>query len=240
RFGEIPTFNLVPEGLPDYTPPVPEYTEWEQARREQRARELYAQAGYSERLPLDVELRYNTSENNRRIAVAISAMWKQVLGVRTRLVNEEFRVFLQNRTLKYDTQVFRAGWIGDYQDPFAFLELFHSEHGRNDSGYFNPRYDRLLAQIATERIPARRRNLMVEAERMLLADQVILPLYTYVTKRLVNPRLQGWDSNVMDAHPSRQMYFLKAVGADVSESETDAGESSDAAADSEEKIENSE
>jgi len=240
RFGEIPTFNLVPRGLPDYTPPVPEYAEWDQARREQAARELYAQAGYSERLPLEVELRYNTSENNRRIAVAISAMWKQVLGVRTRLANEEFRVFLQNRSLKRDTQVFRAGWIGDYQDPFSFLELFHSEHGRNDSGYDNPRYDRLLAQIATERIPARRRNLMVEAERMLLADQVVLPLYTYVTKRLVNPRLKGWDSNVMDAHPSRQMYFLRAAGSEVIEDETGAGEKSDAAAGSEQKIENSE
>jgi len=210
QFGEIPTFTLVPDGLPDYEPPQPDYAVLSQHQREQMARDLYREAGYSEDKPLEVELRYNTSENHRKIAVAISAMWKQALGVRTRLINEEFRVFLQNRRLRRNTEVFRAGWIGDYQDAFTFLELFHSEHRRNDSGYTNPRYDRLLEQISTERIPARRRNLMAEAERMLLADQVVLPVYTYVTKRLVNPLLKGWESNVMDAHPSRQMYFVKA------------------------------
>jgi len=210
QFGEIPTFTLVPDGLPDYAPPVPENAAWSQAEREQAARDLYLEAGYDESRPLEVELRYNTSENHRKIAVAVAAMWKQVLGVRTRLVNEEFRVFLQNRRLRRNTEAFRAGWIGDYQDAFTFLELFHSEHSRNDAGYDNPRYDRLLEQIATERIAARRRNLMAEAERILLADQVVLPVYTYVTKRLVDPLLQGWEPNVMDFHPSQHMFFVKA------------------------------
>lgn len=230
QFGEIPSFNLVPEGLPDYPPPVPEYADWTQEEREARARELYQQAGYGENRPLEVELRYNTSENHRKIAVAIAAMWKQALGVQTRLVNEEFRVFLQNRQLKRVTEAFRAGWIGDYQDAFTFLELFHSEHRRNDSGYSNPRYDRLLEQIAEERIPARRRNLMVEAERMLLADQVVLPVYTYVTKRLVDPLLKGWEENVMDLHPSHHMYFLKPATPEPASLESPAGEESEISA----------
>jgi oligopeptide transport system substrate-binding protein len=209
QFGEIPTFNLVPPGLPDYEPPEPEYAQWSQAEREEEARRLYARAGYTESNPLTVELRYNTSENHRKIAVAMAAMWKQTLGVRTRMVNEEFRVFLQNRAQRRVTQVFRAGWIGDYQDAFTFLELFHSEHGRNDAGYDNPRYDRLLEQIAAERIPALRRNLMREAERMLLAEQVILPTFIYVSKRLVDPRLQGWSENVMDHHLTRHMFLVR-------------------------------
>jgi len=212
RFGEIPTHNLVPPGLPDYSPYVPETAEWTQAEREAEAQRLYQQAGYSQDNPLTVELRYNSSENHRRVSVAVAAMWKQVLGVQTRLINEEFRVFLQNRAMGRVTEVFRAGWIGDYQDAFTFLELFHSEHARNDSGYNNPGYDRLLGQIAAERIPALRRNLMVEAERMLLADQVILPVFVYVSKRLVDPRLQGWQENVMDHHLTRHMYLLKAEG----------------------------
>jgi oligopeptide transport system substrate-binding protein len=225
RFGEIPTFQLVPPGLPEYESPVPEYASWTQQEREAEALRLYREAGYSKERPLDVELRYNTSENHRKIAVAVAAMWKQVLGVRTRLINEEFRVFLQNRAQRRVTEVFRAGWIGDYQDPFTFLELFHSEHGRNDAGYDNPRYDRLLERISSERIPAMRRNLMAEAERMILADQVILPVYTYVSKHLVDPRLQGWAENVMDYHLTRYMYLVKArsnvetseEGSDVSE-----------------------
>lgn len=226
QFGEIPTFNLIPEGLPDYEPPVPEVAGWSQAEREERARELFREAGYGEDKPLTVELRYNTAENHRRIAVAIAAMWKQVLGVRTRMVNEEFRVFLQNRAQRRVTEVFRAGWIGDYQDAFTFLELFHSGHGRNDAGYDNPTYDRLLERIAGERIPARRRNLMMEAERMILEDQVILPVYTYVTKRLVRPTLKGWDRNVMDIHLTRHMFFVRTeIGSD-GEAENGENESS--------------
>ena len=215
QFGEIPTFNLIPPGTPDFPSPIPEYAEWTQLQREQQARALYEQAGYSDNRPLDVELRYNTSENHRKIAVSVAAMWKQVLGVRTRLVNEEFRVFLQNRALRRSTEVFRAGWIGDYQDPFTFLELFHSAHGRNDAGYNNPRYDRLLEQIGTERISARRRNLMVEAERMLLADQVVLPVYVYVTKRLIDPVLKGWQPNIMDFHLSRYLFFVRTQTEDA-------------------------
>ncbi len=240
QFGEIPTFNLIPPGLPDYEPPVPEYAEWTQAEREEEARRLYQRAGYSESDPLTVELRYNTSENHRKIAVAVAAMWKQTLGVRTRLVNEEFRVFLQNRAQRRVTQVFRAGWIGDYQDAFTFLELFHSGHGRNDAGYNNPRYDRLLEQIAAERIPSMRRNLMREAERMLLADQVILPTFIYVSKRLVDPRLQGWEENIMDYHLTRYMYLVREKGSEPEErtGETDgeAGETGDGRRETEEQI----
>lgn len=212
RFGEIPSFNLVPAGLPDYEPALPEHADWTQAEREEEARRLLRQAGFSEFSPLVVELRYNTSENHRRIAVAVSAMWREVLGVRTRLVNEEFRVFLSNRSQRRVTQVFRDGWVGDYQDAFSFLEIFHSEHGRNDAGYNNPRFDRLLEQIAAERVPSRRRNLMSEAERMLLADQVVLPMFTYVSRRLVDPRLRGWEANIMDHHPSRHMFLLRERG----------------------------
>ncbi|MFW6341071.1 MAG: peptide ABC transporter substrate-binding protein, partial [Wenzhouxiangella sp.] len=89
RFGEIPTFHLVPPGLPDYQSPRPEHADWTQQEREAEALRLYRQAGYSDAEPLVVELRYNTSENHRKIAVAMAAMWKEVLGVRTRLINEE-------------------------------------------------------------------------------------------------------------------------------------------------------
>ena len=118
--------------------------------------------------------------------------------------------------------MFRAGWIGDYQDAFTFLEMFHSEHGRNDPGYDNPIYDDLLERAAAERIDARRRNLMAEAERILLADQVILPVFVYVSKRLVDPTLKGWENNVMDRHPTRFMYFVKKQPPESNANQTDS------------------
>lgn len=209
QFGEQPSYSLVPPGIGEIASPMPEWGEWSQAERNEEARRLYTGAGYSQDDPLRIEIRYNSGGNNKKMALAAASLWKQVLGVQTTLVNEEWKVFLQNREQKVLTQVFRSGWISDYADPFSFLEPFRTGHGRNDYGYSNELYDSLLDEIAAERIPARRRRLMFEAERIVLADLPFIPLYTYVTKRLVNPRLKGWDSNIMDHHYSKYMFLLK-------------------------------
>jgi len=222
QYGEQPSYTLVPPGLGDYLSPSPEWSKWSQAERNEEARRLYTQAGYTTEKPLRVEIRYNTGENHKKIALAIASLWKQVLGVQATLVNEEWKVFLQSREQKVLTQVFRAGWISDYADAFGFLQLFDSGHGRNDFGYDDAVYDSLLKQIASERIPARRRRLMQEAERMLLVDMPFIPVYTYVTKRLVDPRLKGWQNNVMDHHYSKNMYLLKTA-LDVEETDPETG-----------------
>lgn len=209
RFGELPSFHLVPKGIPGYESPQYDYESWTQSEREVEAFRLYRRSGYDEDFPLKIELRYNTGANNKKIALAVAAMWQQVLGVETVLINEEWKVFLQNRQQKRITEVFRGSWIGDYNDPNAFLEIFHSQHRQNDSGFSNQAFDRLLERIGEERIPSRRMRLLTESERVLLEDQPIIPLFTYVTKRLVSPRVQGWQSNVMDHHVSRWMFIVR-------------------------------
>ena len=211
QFGELPSFALVPPGIRDYVSPVPEWAQWSQAERETEARRLYGMAGYSEENPLRFEIRYTAGENNKKMALAAASLWKQVLGVQATLLNEENKVFLQNREQRILTQVFQAGWISDYADAYSFLNLFRSGHGRNDFGYSNSLYDALLDEVEAERIPSIRRRLMFETERLLLDDVPFIPLYTYVTKRMVNPRLVGWESNVMDHHYSKHMFFLKAA-----------------------------
>ena len=211
QFGELPSYTLVPPGIRDYVSPLPEWAEWTQEERNTEARRLYAESGYSEDNPLKFEIRYDSGETNKKMALAVSSLWKQVLGVQATLVNEEFGVFLRTREQKVLTQVFRAGWISDYADAYSFLNLFRTGHGSNDYGYSNSLYDSLLDEVAAERIPSRRRRLMFETERMLLAETPFVPVFTYVTKRMVNPRVKGWQSNVMDHHYSKDMFFLKAA-----------------------------
>ncbi len=210
QFGEQPSFALVPPGIDGYVPFSPGYADWSQEQRNEEARRLYELAGYSREEPLRVEIRYNTSENHKKIALAVASMWKQTLGVNATLVNEEFRVFLQNRQQKAITQVFRVGWISDYNDPYSFLEMFRTGHGQNDYAFSDSTFDALLDEAGTERVRARRERLMFEAERVLLSDFVIIPIYTYVTKRLVDRHLRGWQTNVMDHHLTRHMFKLKS------------------------------
>jgi len=207
--GHIPFYSWVPEGVLNYTNAKPPEHSLSKAEREALAKELFQQAGYGEDNPLQVEVRYNTSENHKKIAVAIAAMWKQVLGVKTELVNEEWKVFLENRKQKQVTQVFRAGWIGDYADPFSFLELMHSTHGINDPGYNNPVYDDLLAQISAEGDPQRRRELMEKAEAEFLKDYAVMPIYSYVQPRIVKTHVGGYQPNILDHVLSKNLYIIK-------------------------------
>lgn len=205
--GEIPAYSWVPPGVDNYdTQPLP-FADWTQEQRHQRARELYEEAGYGPDNPLKVELRYNTQENHRIISTAVASMWRDVLGVETSLLNEEFKVFLQNRRERRITQVFRAGWIGDYNDANTFAEIMHSSHGMNDVGYANPEYDRLLELAANEVDVDIRQDYLQQAERLFLADHALIPVYFYVTKRLVKPYVGGWENNIMDFHMTRHMFI---------------------------------
>jgi oligopeptide transport system substrate-binding protein len=150
--GELPAYSWVPP-VSGYTQQLPDWAQWTQAERNAKAQRLYAEAGYSASRPLRMQLLYNTESNHRRLAVAMAAMWREVLGVETELLNQEWQVFLQTRRSRLDTQLFRYGWIGDYNDPYTFAEILESKHGLNDMGYSNPRYDALLAAAAREGNP---------------------------------------------------------------------------------------
>lgn len=207
--GEKPSYSWVPPGLNNYQSAKLDYADWTQAERSRKAKQLYQEAGYSKSNPLTVEIRYNTSENHKKLAIAISAMWKQVLGVKVRLVNEEWKVFLENRKQKQLTQVFRAGWIGDYNDPYTFAELMHSKHGINDPGYNNPEYDKLLNEAAFETDQDKRRRILHQAEQILLQDQPIIPLYSYVSKHLIKPYVGNYVPNILDHNYTKDLYILK-------------------------------
>jgi oligopeptide transport system substrate-binding protein len=202
-----PAYGWVPPGTADYTPQTPAWAGWTQARRLAEARRLYAEAGYSREEPAEVEIRYNTSQDNKRVAVVIAGMWKQWLGVESSLVNEEWKVFLNTRKLKKLTQVFRSGWIGDYNDATTFLDIMHTTHGQNDTGWSNARFDTLLAKAAVETDASQRRGLLQEAERILLAEMPVIPISFATSRTLVKPWVRGWQDNILDYHYSKDLWI---------------------------------
>jgi oligopeptide transport system substrate-binding protein len=206
--GEIPAFGWVPPVARYEGQQMPEAA-WSQQERETEARRLYREAGYSPQNPLRVELTYNTHEDHRRVAVAVASMWRRVLGVQSEIQNQEFKVFLDTRTQKERTQVFRAGWIGDYNDAYTFAELPLSDSGLNDFGYASEKYDRLVKQAAVELDLDKRAEYLQEAERLLLDDMPLIPIYFYVRTRLVKPWVAGYEMNIMDHARSSDLKILK-------------------------------
>ncbi|MGH8458980.1 MAG: peptide ABC transporter substrate-binding protein, partial [Nevskiales bacterium] len=134
-------------------------------------------------------------------------MWKSELGLKVTLTNEEWKVFLQNVDTKKVTQVYRGGWIGDYNDAFTFAELMHSRFGLNGTGYANPDYDARVDAASVEVDLEKRRELLQSAERQLLADQPLIPVYFYVSKRVVKPYVRGYQGNIMNHHASKDLWI---------------------------------
>jgi oligopeptide transport system substrate-binding protein len=203
--GELPGYNWVPPGVPGYTPQYVDWKDLPQAEKNKKAKELLKEAGYGPDKPLELELLYNTSENHKKIAVAVAAMWKQVLGIKVNLVNQEWKVYLETRDQK-QFQVARAGWIGDYVDPTNFLDLFLSNAGeRNDAGYNSATYDDLQKKAAQTSDLAARAKLLEEAERTFLHDLPLIPIYTYTTQHMISQKVEGWQDNILDFHLARYM-----------------------------------
>lgn len=198
--GEIPAWGLVPPGMPGWVNGHP--APLAQGEAVDTARRLYREAGFSEQRPLSVELRFNTSLTHRRLTAAIAAMWKLHLGVQTRLVNEEWKVFVANRRHGRITEVVRGGWIADWRDAANFLQLFESRSPGNYSFFADAGFDQLMTRAAGLR-GAKRIEALRAAETRLLEQQVIIPLYYYVSRHLVSPEVSGFKDNSMDIHLSR-------------------------------------
>jgi oligopeptide transport system substrate-binding protein len=211
RAGELPAYGWVPPGVQDYTAQSFDYRTLPLDERIARARRLYQEAGYSADRPLRFELRYNSGEVNDRLAVAVASMWKEALGVEAKLVAVEFKSLLEDIDRR-DVDVFRSSWVGDYNDAYTFLQYLKGDFGVNLPHYHSADYDALLARAATETDAERRRGLLEAAERMALGDHPLMPIYFYVNKHLVKPRVSGWYDNVLNVVYSKDLSLSARSG----------------------------
>ncbi|MGB6324189.1 MAG: peptide ABC transporter substrate-binding protein [Methylocella sp.] len=200
-----PGYSFVPPGIASYGAPMT--VAWKDSDpfdREDEAKTLLAEAGFGPGgQKLEVEIRFNNSENHRATAVAIADMWK-ALGVETRLLATDATSHYAFLREKPPFDIARSGWFADYPDAQNFLFLGQSDNqALNAASFTNKTYDRLMHEAQVEGSPERRRAILHEAEALLLDEQPYLVLLTYKSRNLVSPKLKGFEANVRDNHPGR-------------------------------------
>lgn len=189
----IPAYGITPPGTLGYQPPkVFDYDVV-------KARRLLAEAGYPDGAGWPgLELMYNTSESHQKIAVALQQMWKDALNINVTLANQEWKVYLDSVD-QMNFQMARRGWIGDYVDPNNFLDLFLCDGGNNNTGFCDPVYDDLVQRQAPRaKTREARYAIFDEAERRLMEQMPIIPIYTYTSNHLIHPSVHGMPPNLMD------------------------------------------
>ena len=204
-FGQPPAYGFVPPGTWNYAPQNWSWSALSDEDRITEAKRLYAHSGYTLAKPLRIRLLFNANTAIKQTAILIAAMWKEVLGIDTDLTEEEYRVFLQSRHNKTRWEVARLGWTADFNDASNFLDTFRENSPNNDAGYSNGTYDTLLDVAARSPDLDTRRQLLEAAERVMLSDYPILPLYFFVSKRLVKPYVHGVQLNPLDRLTSKTL-----------------------------------
>ncbi|MFA0655999.1 ABC transporter substrate-binding protein [Vibrio sp. 10N.222.49.C12] len=205
--GQKPAYFLTPEITAGFDPVTPEYGQLSQKERIAEAKRLLEEAGYTKSNPLEFNLLYNTSENHKKLAVAIASMWKKELGINAKLENQEWKSYLDSKdTGNFD--VARAGWCGDYNEASSFLTLMVSQNTTAGQHYKSADYDKIIDKALSSTSEEERTKLYIEAEKLLAKDMPIAPVYQYVTTRLVSPQLGGYpEGNAEDKIYSKDLYI---------------------------------
>ena len=199
--GQIPAYSFTPPGSNGYQPST------EIPYDPVLAKQLLAEAGYSSDNPFPkLEILFNTNEGHRKVALAIQQMWQNELGIEVELVNQDWKVYL-SREMVGDFQISRAGWIGDYEDPNTFLDLMRPNRGNNKTGWENMEFDALVEEANTINDQEKRYELLNEAEKILIDNMPIIPLYTYVRVYQLSPDVKGFNPHILDHHHPKFIYL---------------------------------
>ncbi len=200
--GQLPGTGMVPPGLhddqgKDFREANGAYAQEDATKAKALLEEGLKEAGASLADLNGTVLIYNTSEGHKKIAQAVQDMWKKNLGVDITLENMEFQVLIDRRRAG-DFSISRAGWIGDYADPMTMLDLFTTGNPQNDAKWSNPEFDKNIKIAKTSNDAKVRMDAMKAAEKVMMDDMPIIPLYFYNQSYLVKPNVKGVYKPLLD------------------------------------------
>ncbi|WP_052092096.1 peptide ABC transporter substrate-binding protein [Paenibacillus sp. FSL H7-0357] len=141
----------------------------------------------------------NEGPGHYTIAESIINDWYNNLGIKASLEVQSWEELISNKVSR-NFAVVRAGWGADYNDPSAMMEILSSTNENNDSGWSDPLYDSYVTQAKHTFDPKERINLYAKAEKLLIDQMAIIPLYYYVADVLQKPNIHNvyldYDGNI--------------------------------------------
>jgi oligopeptide transport system substrate-binding protein len=146
-------------------------------------------------------LQSGTTAREREFAEYDQQMYKKNLGIDLKMEYVEWPVF-QKRTEEMDYQIAGMAWIGDYNDPNTFFDMWVTGAGIVPTGWSNAKYDDLIKQAAATTDSEKRTELFKQAEQMLVVDEAVIAPTLYrvkntfrakYTKRIMTPLFGAQD-----------------------------------------------
>lgn len=210
--GQTPTYVFTPTYIAEGGKiQQPAYSKLPMTERNAEAIKLLKEAGFSKDKPLSFSLLYNTSENHKKIAIAAASIWKKNTDglVNVKLTNQEWKTYLvTRRTGEFD--VARVGWSADYNQATTFGNYFVSNSSNNVARYKSDAYDKVIADSYKAKDQSAREAFYAQAEEQLAKDFAVIPVYNYVSPRLVKPYVKGFEGkDPQDDILLKNLYIVK-------------------------------
>ncbi len=204
---EIRKDHLLP--APTLVYPIPGYPKLEGIAEgdSEEAKKLLAEAGYPEGKGVpELVVRITPSQDAARIAGLMSKAWKETLGIPVKVEVVPFDQYYP-ALKKNDYVVGSSTWIGDFADPYTFLQMWRADSNLNDARYRDDEYEKLVDRSLGEEGETRYKTL-AEAEKLLLDGGVVLPIsYTPAVNIIDTDEIDGWFQNPLDIHPFKYLEY---------------------------------
>ena len=173
----------------------------------EEARSLLAEAGYPNGVGMpELVIKISPASDAARLATIMAASWMERLGVTVKInivpYSQYFDAMKQN-----DYTVGSSTWIGDFADPYTFLQMWRQDSNLNDARYSDSDYEKLIEKSMTEE-GQQRLSTLAEAEKLLLDRGSIIPIYYSPALNIVDTdEIDGWYPNALDIHPFKYLKF---------------------------------
>ena len=198
-----PAFSWIPPDMPGYDPELGK----QYAFNPTKAKELLAQAGYSDPTTINIKFQYSNSGINPAIAAFLRTQLKNNLGIDLTLESMDPKTYTQLVNSKQFDFCY-AGWGSDYPDPDNWLpQLFTTNAANNKTGYSNSQFDTLAAQALKECDETSRLQFWANAHAIVVEDCPMIFLYHRDIFVLKKSWVNGEKTTGMDGQIPGDMYF---------------------------------
>jgi len=187
--------------------PIPNYPDLEGLEEVniEEARNLLSESGYPGGAGLpELVIRITPSPEASRIAYLMAEAWYNILGIPVKIDVVPYRSYFQSLKLD-DYDVGSTTWIGDFADPYTFLQMWRRDSNLNEANHDDSDYEALMEKSMTEE-GEKRWQTLAEAEKLLLDRGNVLPIsYSPAVNIIDMDEIYGWFPNVLDIHPFKYL-----------------------------------
>ncbi len=185
----------------------------------EKAKDLMKKAGYPEGKgfpKLTLEINAGGGDRNILVAEVVQKMLKENLNIDVEINTVPFAEHVENMQ-SAKTDFYRAAWVADYPDPETFLTMFYGKHVPKSMGdkaymnygrYVNPRFDSLFMAARLIGDKAKRYEMLLQAEQLLLDDAPLMPIFYDENFRLEQLNVRNLPENLMNYFDLTTTYLI--------------------------------